>query len=268
MGRRAAATAARSEIAPESHVAVDEESLRPLTGAVDEEPPPPGGAPPSLPAPVKVMLGGRLVEVAPDVAEAIAEEQRAMEARSRVAPPAPEREPASRTTGPSRPAASLAISDYAEYDRQMQAYEAHRDLQLEQRIESKYSSAREQERAQESLRRETDAFLARVRTAEPLLDGEDDLVFGAMRKVMARHPGVNLDMRDPRTQELVVAESVGDLVRIGEKSKGATPRPPRLEGQTARSTVVPPAPDTKKKKPVSIADLQRSRNAARRGRKE
>lgn len=215
---------------------------------------------------VTVLVGGKPVKVAPEVAESFAAEQEAyrrerarltqeLETRSKP-PPTP-----TDSAEPQEPDPELALQDFREYHRRYGAYSRHQLLKLEERLENRHREfwqGREKATAQQ---RALEDFFARVGRTHQVLDGERDLVSIALRRVAERHPDVQVT--DPSTVDLVAEEALKEITRWAGKGKGSSPRPPQLEGQSRGSTPSGKT-TTQPPRPVSIAEIQRARREQRR----
>jgi hypothetical protein len=237
-----------------------------------------GAAPPAdPPAPelVTVRLGdGRTIQVSPEVADALESERsrfhtergrltRELEEARRPARPAPTRE---EDEGPELPDPRLALDDIAGWQRKLVEYQNYRQLAAEKRIRDEVRKETEARTAKTEHERLREAFLERIGRQHTHLDGERDLLMGAMVRVARAHPDDPLPYDEPRTMKLVVEDANATLLRLAERSRAIdpAPKPPKLEqqgrtGGGAASTITKVATT-----PLSIADLKRERRDKRR----
>jgi len=267
MARKAEAGA----VAIDPSTAAELEALTGTKGAASDS----GAAAAGVPTLVTVLVGGKSYQVTPDVAQSIAEEQQSFHReRGRLAGelsqlrtrPPEKTTPTTEPSAPQKPPARLATEDYEEYERQMDAYRLHRELELERRIEEK-AARREAEREKATRERtQLEIFISRVGKAHSALDGEENVILTAMNRLAKKYPDDPLPFADPRTLKLVTEEATAELARLAEKGKSLAPRVPHIEGQGGVGGVgagVRLQERADEKGPISIAEIQRERKLHR-----
>ena len=174
------------------------------------------------------------------------------------------------THEPEEPPDELANTDFPAWNRANKAYWRHQIMSAERRAERRINETTTRDANARENRIQHQGFIDRVGRRFSHLDGERDIIIGAMAKVTEQNPGVPLQISDPQTVELVGAAASQEMIRIAARTRGLDEgggsKPPRLEGQTSGSAhVTHREPKVEKRtRPISIAEIQANKRNARR----